>query len=184
MLHSKQDFIQCLNQIVDPLEKYFTPGRSGIKCGWSGSSYPDSTAKLEAFARALWGMAPLWGGGNTSKLDPLFVQGIINGTDPDHPEYWGPIEDTRQALVETAPIGLALLLAPHVVWDPLTDKQKENFFKRSSMKKVWPDLSKLKKRSTFPWAHPTAVGSLPQVEVLYIVLPPWRTFEKSALWSI
>lgn len=128
MLHSKQDFINCLNRIIDPLADYYTPGRAGIKCGWSGSAYTDKTALLEAFARVLWGLGPLWGGGNSGKLDPLVLEGLINGTDPNHPEYWGPIPDIQQPLVEAAPFGLALALAPQAVWEPLTDGQKQNFY--------------------------------------------------------
>lgn len=52
--------------------------------------------------------------------------GLINGTDPEHPEYWGDIEDLDQRMVEMCPIGYALAVAPHVLWEPLTDSQKEN----------------------------------------------------------
>ena len=45
--------------------------------------------------------------------------GLVAGTDPDHPEYWGPIVDHDQRTVEAAALGVALLLAPDQVWDPL-----------------------------------------------------------------
>jgi hypothetical protein len=31
MLQTKQDFIDCLKGIIDPLKKYYTPGKAGIK---------------------------------------------------------------------------------------------------------------------------------------------------------
>lgn len=129
MLHSKEDYINCLNKIISPLKEYYTPGCAGIKCGSTGAYYSDDVARFEAFARILWGLAPLWGGGENSDLDAVCLQGIINGTDPESPEYWGEICDHDQKIVEVAAIGLALILAPHKVWDPLTARQKENFHK-------------------------------------------------------
>lgn len=52
--------------------------------------------------------------------------GLINGTDPQSPEFWGAIEDSDQRMVEMCPIGFTLAVAPHEFWDPLTDQQKTN----------------------------------------------------------
>lgn len=126
MLHSKKDYINCLEKIISPLKDYYTPGCAGIKCGNTGVRYGEDISLLEAFARVFWGLAPLWGGGNDCDvLDEKCLTGIINGTDPTHPEYWGKIYG--QKMVEAASLGLALILAPHKVWDPLTEKQKKNF---------------------------------------------------------
>ena len=128
MLYSKKDFQDCLINIIKPLEKHFTRGKAGIKCGASGAIYGERTILLEAFARPLWGLAPLWcGGGATENFDKIYSEGIINGTDPSHTEYWGDIENFDQRLVETAPLGLALILAPDKIWEPLTEVQKKNF---------------------------------------------------------
>ncbi|MBQ4518610.1 MAG: DUF2264 domain-containing protein [Clostridia bacterium] len=128
MLHSKTDFIHYLSKIVTPLKDYYTAGCAGIKCGHTSAHYSERVALLEAFSRVLWGLAPLWGGGKDCKeLDAKCLQGIINGTDPEHPEYWGEITSGSQKMVETAALGLALVLAPHKVWEPLTEHQKENF---------------------------------------------------------
>lgn len=130
MLCTKQDYINCLEKIITPLKDYYTKGCAGIKCGTFGVSYGEGDALMEAFSRVLWGLGPLWGGGHECEgFDKLCLNGIINGTDPEHEEYWGKIEDYGQKLVETAAIGLTLVLAPHKIWDPLTDKQKDNFHK-------------------------------------------------------
>lgn len=127
MLHSKADFQDCLLHIIQPLQAHFTPGSAGIKCGHTAAIYPEKTAQLEAFARLLWGLAPLWGGGASAGVfDQLYLTGVINGTDPNHAAYWGGIEDCDQKLVETAPIGLALILAPDKLWEPLTAAQRDN----------------------------------------------------------
>lgn len=130
MLHTKNDFVNCLKKIINPLEKYYTKGSAGIKCGNFGVFYGEDIALMEGFARIFWGLAPLWAGGRDSDaLDNLCLEGIINGTDPEHEEYWGSIPDGDQKMVETAALGLAIAIAPHKVWDPLTETQKKNFEK-------------------------------------------------------
>lgn len=59
----------------------------------------------------------------------MYVQGIIHGTDPDHEEYWGRFETKDQRMVEQSILGLGLALAPHKIWEPLTDKQKDNVYR-------------------------------------------------------
>ena len=130
MLNSKKDFVNCLKNIIEPLEGYYTPGKAGIKLGNFDACYPDETAKMEAFARILWGLSPLWACGESAgNFDKIYVEGIINGTDPESDEYWGDVPGPSgdQRIVEMAAIGLSLILAPHKVWDPLTEKQKANF---------------------------------------------------------
>ena len=129
MLHTKADYIDCLKKIISPLKDYYTPGKAGLKCGHTGAYYGETGAMLEGFSRVLWGLAPLWGGGyDCEGFNEIYIQGIINGTDPKHSEYWGEITDKDQKMVETAAIGLALILAPEKIWEPLNDKQKENLY--------------------------------------------------------
>lgn len=132
MLKTKKNFADALRGIILPLKNYYTPGNAGIKLGNFEASYSDKTAQMEAFSRVLWGLAPLWGGGEECpEFDELYRRGIINGTDPESDEYWGDVPGPSgdQRIVEMAAIGLALILAPHKVWDPLTEKQKSNFHK-------------------------------------------------------
>ena len=56
----------------------------------------------------------------------LFVKGLISGTDPDGPEFWGNMEDLDQRMVESCPIGYTLAIAGKDFWNPLSDKQKTN----------------------------------------------------------
>lgn len=115
--------------MIEPLKPYFTPKKAGIKLGSFEVSYSDDVAKMEAFARVLWGLAPLWSCGESAgDFDEIYVQGIINGTDPEGDEYWGDIPKVScdQRIVEMAALGLALILAPDKVWAPLSEKQREN----------------------------------------------------------
>ena len=84
---------------------------------------------MEGFSRILWGLAPyLGGGGGCAELENTYLTGLANGTDPDCGEYWGEMRDFDQRIVETAAIGLGLILAPDKLWKPLSAKQKENLY--------------------------------------------------------
>jgi hypothetical protein len=62
---------------------------------------------------------PLAAGGGQSDLWAICREGLTNGTDPAHPEFWGPLEDYDQLAVEMPPMALSLALAPDVFWIPL-----------------------------------------------------------------
>src|SRR5690606_765288 len=86
---------------------------------YTAAHYDTHAAELEAFARPLWGLVPLAAGGGQFSEWELYRRGLTNGTDPAHPEYWGMPRDSDQRLVEMAAFGLALMLVPHEVWEPL-----------------------------------------------------------------
>ena len=118
-----------MEKIITPVKKYYTKGYAGIKCGSTGVGYGSDIALMEGFARILWGLAPLWGGNQHNKeFERIYLTGIINGTNPESEEYWGEIRATDQKQVESAALGLGLILASHKIWDPLTDSQKKNFY--------------------------------------------------------
>ena len=129
MLESKKDYQDCLMRIISPLEKYYTDGCAGVKCGNTGVNYSEGIARMEGFARGLWGLGPFWGGGGEDKtFEEIYLKGICNGTDPNHPEYWGEIPNNDQRHVETAAMGLSLIVAPHKIWEPLNEEQKQNLY--------------------------------------------------------
>lgn len=86
----------------------------------------ETAAQIEGFARPLWGLAPLLAGSTDYNKSKLWVKGMIAGTDPESPEFWGNMEDLDQRMVEACPIGYTLAIANKDFWDPLTDKQREN----------------------------------------------------------
>lgn len=129
MLKSKKDFTECLEKIISPLKNCYTEGYAGIKCGSSGVDYGNNVAVMEGFARILWGLAPFWGGKQHNReFERIYLTGIINGTNPEHKEYWGEIQDSDQRQVECAAFGLCLILASEKIWSPLTYSQKKNFY--------------------------------------------------------
>jgi len=125
-LRTRDDFARSAVQLWQPLKPYFSPGKARVDLGLPSAHFTRTAAELEGFSRPLFGLAPLvWGGLPFDDWD-MFREGYINGTDPDHPEYWGTFEDRDQRLVESAAIGFGLVFAKEKLWDPLTDAQKEN----------------------------------------------------------
>jgi hypothetical protein len=127
-LKTRQDLLESLAQILTPLKSFYSKGKARLELGSTGTSYSDSIAGMEGFSRILWGLAPLMACGETSDIWEDHLQGIKNGTNPSHEEYWGEITNFDQRAVEMAAFGYALALVPEKIWDPLNDFEKENLF--------------------------------------------------------
>ncbi|RYN52980.1 Negative regulator of the PHO system [Alternaria tenuissima] len=125
-LKTRDDVVAAVGSLLDPLIPGFSPDNALIKVGSTGTRFDETGAQVEGFARPLWGLAPLLAGGGKYPATDKFVQGLISGTDPESPEFWGYMEDTDQRMVEACPIGFTLAVANKQFWDPLTDKQKKN----------------------------------------------------------
>ncbi|WP_121660780.1 DUF2264 domain-containing protein [Metabacillus litoralis] len=128
-LKTKQDVEDAFRELCDPLKQYYSKGFARIHLGHTSAAYSDSIAGLEGFSRILWGLAPLLAGEdyNENELLEMHLEGIKNGTNPLHDEYWGEITDYDQRIVEMAAFGLALILIPEKIWDPLSEEEKGNF---------------------------------------------------------
>lgn len=125
-LESRSDFQQAVVKLYDPLRDHFSPGQARVNPGETGAHFPDVAADVEGFSRPLWGLAPLAAGGGEFDDWERYREGIANGTDPDHPEYWGQSGDYDQKHVEMAAVGVALALAPEHLWEPLDESTREN----------------------------------------------------------
>lgn len=128
-LQTRADLQQAVVDLFQPLKPYFSAGAAQVQIGFTGAHFDDTATGLEGFARPLWGLVPLTAGGGDFADWALYRQGLIHGTNPDHPEYWGIPHDYDQRLVEMAAIGMALLLIPEQIWTPLTPVQQHNLSK-------------------------------------------------------
>lgn len=124
---TKQDYINSLLEICEPLKKYYSDGNALLHLGETKTHYDDRTLALEGFARILWGLVPLWKGSTRTDLLEIYQKGIASGTDKTCYEYWGDLFDGHQAFVEMASMGLGLLLVPEKIWEPLSEETKKNF---------------------------------------------------------
>lgn len=126
-LHSKEDYQNVLLDLLTPLKPWFSDGGARIKLPGAGACYGQDAIEMEAFARPLWGLVPYWaGGGRADDFQEIYQKGIVAGTTPEHPEYWGTCQDCDQKFVEMAPIALGMLMVPQILWEPLTDTEKQN----------------------------------------------------------
>ncbi|WP_416148796.1 DUF2264 domain-containing protein [Salipaludibacillus sp. HK11] len=125
-LKTREDINVALEQICQPLESKFSDGYASLHVGNTSAGCPDPVAELEGFSRLLWGIVPLLAGGREYSQWETTLQGVKNGTNPDHEEYWGDINDFDQRIVEMAVYGFALALVPDKIWEPLNEKEKSN----------------------------------------------------------
>ena len=127
---TKNDYIEFLRDMILPLAPYYSKGKAELKFGTLSSLTSEKTQCTEAFMRPLWGLAPLWGcGGECGSFNEIYRQGITNGTNPHHPEYFGELKSHSQELCDSVVIALSLALAPDILWKPLSESEKGNIVK-------------------------------------------------------
>lgn len=125
-LRTRADVETALHDLFAPLLPYFSEGGARVRLDGSGAHFDSAAADLEGFARPLWGLTPLAAGGGAFDHWALYRRGLTNGTDPHHPEYWGTVRATNQRQVELAAIGFTMRMVPHLVWEPLPQKAKDD----------------------------------------------------------
>lgn len=123
-LETRRDVAKALLDVFEPLLPYFSQGGARVSLSASGAIFDQPAAELEGFARPLWGIVPFAAGGGEFRHWDLYRRGLVNGMDPDHPEYWGDVSDRNQRLVELAAIGFGLALVPQHLWIPLDERGK------------------------------------------------------------
>lgn len=124
---TKADYQEAVYGLLKPLKHCYSEGKASVFIGSNAAHYGVKTLGLEGFSRILWGLAPLWASGKDSNLDAWIVEGITNGSNPEHPEYWGDYTDGEQAYVEMGALAYGVLMAPHKMWEPLDKQAKVNF---------------------------------------------------------
>ncbi len=126
-LHGKKDFQQLMLRLLEPLKPHYSEGRARLDLGVTMAHYDQNATWMEAFSRPLWGLVPFWAGGGTDKeFEEIYRRGLTAGTNAENAEYWGECSDFDQRFVEMAAISYGILFAPEIVWNPLTDAEKEN----------------------------------------------------------
>ncbi|MBA1157584.1 DUF2264 domain-containing protein [Microvirga mediterraneensis] len=125
-LRTRADVEKALLDLFAPLLPAFSEGSARVSLSATAAHFDQAAADLEGFARPLWGLAPYAAGGGDFAHWPLYAKGLANGTDPEHPEYWGKVTDRDQRMVELAALGFALRLVPQHLWEPLDERAKRN----------------------------------------------------------
>ncbi|OKP76005.1 hypothetical protein A3842_18735 [Paenibacillus sp. P3E] len=127
-LITKADLQEAFLQLAHPLKPHYSDGHARVKLGVTGVHYGPDIAEMEGFSRVLWGFVPFLAGGGEDDMWELILDGIRNGTDPGHKEYWGEVADYDQRLVEMAAFGYALSMIPERIWTPLNGQERANLY--------------------------------------------------------
>lgn len=124
-MYDKNYFTEQFINIVNPLKKYFCGGK--VCFARHRAWYENVSGDMEAFARPLWGLVPLWaGGGEADEFVSLYNKGFAEGTKTNTENYWGECHDCDQRFVEMAAIAYGLMFAPEKLWEPLSAEAKDN----------------------------------------------------------
>lgn len=126
-LMSKKDYEELLKGLTINLMKYFSKGNAYCNLpNFFATEYSDKDLGFETFSRLLWGVGPFSTDNSDDELLNKFINGIINGTNKNHEEYWGDINDYDQALAEMPPIALFLYFSKDFFWDKINQKVQTN----------------------------------------------------------
>jgi Uncharacterized protein conserved in bacteria len=138
LLNSRADAVRAVLDMCEPLKAFYSDGKALLYLGDTAAHYGEKSARMEGWARMLWALGPLFAGENENlplemqkeiqELKDIYLTGLINGTDPNHAEYWGDIYDFDQKMVETAAMAVSLAIAKDTLWEPLTKEQKDKVY--------------------------------------------------------
>ncbi len=62
--------------------------------------------------------------GQTVDLAELIRRGLLNGTDPESPAYWGQVTDRDQRWCEAADVALVVWLTKGIIWDRMSESER------------------------------------------------------------
>lgn len=130
-LKTRQDLEQALLDLVQPVYRLMaTQEKQGrVHLGDSGTVYDQPRQEIEGFLRTLWGLGPLFHHPEKITAYPtLFDQaksGILAGTNPDSPFYWGELQDYDQLFVEMGALATFLILTKESCYDSFTKTEQK-----------------------------------------------------------
>lgn len=126
-MKTKLFYTDILLKLLEPLKAYYSESCAQLNLGGHQAGYGNKVAGMEGFLRVLWGLVPYWKSNpeSTYLLD-IYQQGIANGVNPEHKDYWGNLHNKDQRMVEIAALSYALLSVPDKLWLPLKQQDKDH----------------------------------------------------------
>ncbi len=130
-LKTRSDVARLAADLITPLIPCLSEGRARLHLGDTGAVYDSAIAGMEGFSRVLWALVPMLAENcpEAEELWPLWREGILNGTDPGHEEYWGDIGPFDQRMVEMAVMGMALCMIPDRFYFDLPESARRNLYR-------------------------------------------------------
>ncbi len=118
--------------LLQPLAALMQPGKADLPLAGQASNHGAPADRLESFARPCL-LAAHWLASEPASDEKLsraevagwFCRGLVIGTNPASPEYWGPTANHHQHTVEMAALTLAFQMARTQLWEPLSKAERE-----------------------------------------------------------
>ena len=133
---SYEDWQGVAERILKNVYAHLSPGRAQVRFSETRPSiYGELSDSVEGFARNFL-LAGFWlthredgkitlDDGNEIDWVDVYRQGMLSGTDPKHPEYWGEITKKHQYMVEAASMAIGLYFSKPMIWDTYDRKEQE-----------------------------------------------------------
>lgn len=125
-------WLGAADTLMEPVISLMKSGVSELPLEGPPSDHDANADRLEAFARpcllaAFWLNARHPESTNLPKCEVAawFRNALIQGSDPKSPHYWGPNASYHQNGVEMGLLVIALKVAAADLWEPLSDKEKQ-----------------------------------------------------------
>ncbi len=138
-LKSRRDAVELFLNTIRPLKPFYSKHHAFLHVGNSGVHYGEKSARMEGFARILWGLGPLWSADNTGLPDELqkeigewldlYKDGLVHGTTPEDEEYWADIFDYDQKMVEVAAIVFSIAINQQSLWRDFSDTERDRLYR-------------------------------------------------------
>lgn len=122
---TRRDYQAALEGIIQPIRAAILDSdKAGLNLGSSGAVYDRKRSEVEALIRPLWGIAPYWSSCQDNELRDIYVEKVIQGTNPACNNYWGEMDNYDQYIVESAALALTLLLHKDYFWEQIPKKNQ------------------------------------------------------------
>ena len=130
-LVTRSDLARLAMDMIEPLIQCLSPGKARLHVGDTGAAYDEAVAGMEGYSRVLWALVPMLAGHipEVERLWDIWREGLIHGTDPNDPEYWGDIGPFDQRMVEMAVMGMALMMIPDRFYLELPEAARGNLYR-------------------------------------------------------
>ena len=118
-------------ELLQPLQALMREGKARLEIEGPASNHGAAADRLESFARPCL-LAAHWLQTDAAESERLrrsdiaewFRRGLLLGTNPLSPEYWGPTANHHQHTVEMCALTLALQIARADLWEPFSGQER------------------------------------------------------------